>query len=122
MTFFRLARPIVTGLCALAFGSIASPANAGSLAEWMAEPPKGSLTSERTALSLEYCIGLGVSDLTAISTIRGEGTTIIFGTVAGGASVAFVVAIKEGDAQRRLEFWASAARDDKVSAVLQRCS
>lgn len=101
----------------------ATSAQAENLAERLEQPASISIKSDKSALILERCIGVDISDFASPSVLRGEREALIF-YAAGPANrlVMFVVSIIDQGPDRRIEVRSNPSFDERVVGAVQACA
>lgn len=92
-----------------------TPASADSLPELWKRPVRASYDTPKSALSLEHCIGVAVSDWGSPSVLHGEGVTEIWVTPP------YAIRITDAGASRTVKFNATGTYDDRVNGAIKGC-
>lgn len=98
-------------------------AHADSLKDWLDKPPQGTFTSNKSALQVEHCIGLGMSDWLTVASFRGENNVELYASPTSSFSNAIYISVTiEKDAtSSKVSFRAHKAWDDKTADLIESC-
>ena len=107
------------GVAATAYLIASLPCQAKDLGEWLAEPPKHVLQSQKPLLPLSHCIGIALSSWGTPIALNGDGLVDVY--VPGGGMVLLAIRVIDRGSIRVLEIRSNKAFDDRAKNKIDTC-
>jgi hypothetical protein len=102
---------------------VPSAASADSLKDWLDKPPQETFETDKPALQIEHCVGVGISDWLTVGSFRGVGKVEIYGSPTANFSnvIYLAVTVEDLGQNRKVSLRAHKAWDDRTAALIRVC-